>query len=140
MQLIIKFNRKNGGVKMIPKKIASIALVSLLIGISFILFNQSASAATKNIKPSKSMVEAFKPNKLTNTYLKIKSTGQDVKTIQFVLKELGYDTGAIDGIYGSKTENAIKKFQKSYKLTVDGIVGHNTWSKIMYFYDKWSNS
>jgi peptidoglycan hydrolase-like protein with peptidoglycan-binding domain len=66
------------------------------------------------------------------------STGEDVKTIQFVLKQLGYNTGTIDGIYGPKTLNSIKSFQKYYKLTVDGTVGNNTWNKIMSFYNKWS--
>jgi peptidoglycan hydrolase-like protein with peptidoglycan-binding domain len=123
---------------MFPKKIASIAIVSSLIVGTFMLFNESTSAAKQNISLSKSIVQKFKPNKLTNVYLKINSTGEDVKTIQFVLKQLGYNTGTIDGIYGPKTLNSIKSFQKYYKLTVDGTVGNNTWNKIMSFYNKWS--
>lgn len=54
------------------------------------------------------------------------STGGEVKEIQKRLKEWGYYSGNIDGIYGSKTYNAVKKFQKKNNLNVDGIVGEKT--------------
>lgn len=56
------------------------------------------------------------------------STNQamSVKEIQAALKKLGYYTGSVDGVSGSNTENAIKKFQKANKLTADGIVGAGT--------------
>jgi peptidoglycan hydrolase-like protein with peptidoglycan-binding domain len=53
-----------------------------------------------------------------------------IKEIQTALKKLGYYTGTVDGISGSNTENAIKKFQKDNKLTADGIVGNGT-SKLL---------
>ena len=54
------------------------------------------------------------------------STGEEVKAIQKKLKAWGYYNGDVDGIYGSKTYNAVKKFQKKNNLKVDGIVGENT--------------
>ena len=54
------------------------------------------------------------------------STGATVKTIQTKLKNWGYYTGAIDGIYGSKTTAAVKYFQRKNGLTADGIVGPKT--------------
>lgn len=54
------------------------------------------------------------------------SIGGEVKEIQKRLKEWGYYSGNIDGIYGSKTYNAVKKFQKKNNLNVDGIVGEKT--------------
>ena len=63
--------------------------------------------------------------------LKKGSTGSDVGVIQNNLKMLGYDPLIIDCIFGNKTENAVKKFQSSYGLAVDGIVGDNTWSKLI---------
>ncbi|WP_129692361.1 peptidoglycan-binding domain-containing protein [Gottfriedia acidiceleris] len=36
----------------------------------------------------------------------------------------------VDGIFGPVTENAVKKFQASNGLVVDGIVGKNTWGKL----------
>ena len=54
------------------------------------------------------------------------STGEEVKNIQTKLKSWGYYDGDVDGIYGSKTFNAVKKFQKKNNLKVDGIVGDET--------------
>jgi len=45
---------------------------------------------------------------------------------QKLLSSLGFYDGAIDGIQGSKTTEAIKKAQTFYGLTVDGVIGSNT--------------
>ena len=49
--------------------------------------------------------------------------GDDVKKLQEKLNALGYSCGSADGIYGTKTVNALKKFQTANKLEVDGIFG-----------------
>ena len=54
------------------------------------------------------------------------STGDEVKQIQQKLKAWGYYSGEIDGIFGSKTLQAVKDFQKANNLSVDGIVGEKT--------------
>ena len=54
------------------------------------------------------------------------SRGTEVKTIQEKLKRWGYYTGSVDGIYGSLTVSAVKKFQQKNGLTVDGIAGTKT--------------
>lgn len=54
------------------------------------------------------------------------SSGETVRTIQTKLKNWGYYTGAVDGIYGSKTTEAVKSFQRKNGLTVDGVVGEKT--------------
>lgn len=53
-------------------------------------------------------------------------TGSDVKTLQRNLNKLGFNCGAVDGIFGPKTQAAVKSFQRSAKITVDGIVGPQT--------------
>ena len=58
------------------------------------------------------------------------STGTEVRNIQTRLKNWGYMNGSADGIYGAKTEAAVKKFQKKHGLTVDGIAGPATLAKI----------
>lgn len=56
------------------------------------------------------------------------SVGEEVKKIQQKLKNWGYYDGAVDGIYGSRTEAAVRSFQKRNGLTVDGIAGPATLS------------
>ena len=58
--------------------------------------------------------------------LKNGSKGALVKTVQTKLKNWGYYTGAVDGVYGPKTVAAVKYFQKKNGLTQDGIVGAKT--------------
>lgn len=62
--------------------------------------------------------------------LKRGSSGSTVEKLQQRLKNWGYYSGDIDGIYGSHTESAVKKFQKNNGLTADGIVGPATAKKI----------
>ena len=54
------------------------------------------------------------------------SRGSEVRTIQDKLKRWGYYTGNVDGIYGTKTVNAVKYFQRKNGLTADGIAGPAT--------------
>ncbi|MBQ3010604.1 MAG: spore cortex-lytic enzyme [Oscillospiraceae bacterium] len=54
------------------------------------------------------------------------SSGETVKQIQTKLKEWGYYDGAVDGVYGSGTEKAVRYFQEKNGLTADGKVGQKT--------------
>lgn len=54
------------------------------------------------------------------------SSGEEVRRIQTKLKNWGYYTGAVDGIYGWQTESAVRSFQKKNGLTVDGVAGEKT--------------
>ena len=54
------------------------------------------------------------------------SAGSEVTSIQNVLKKKGYYTGAVDGIFGSRTLAAVKSFQRDAGLAVDGIAGPKT--------------
>ncbi len=62
--------------------------------------------------------------------LKTSSRGADVTYLQQCLTARGYGVGAIDGIFGSKTLEAVKSFQADSGLIVDGIVGVKTWEKL----------
>ena len=57
---------------------------------------------------------------------KVGSTGDEVRRIQKKLKELGYLSGSVDGIYGTKTKKAVISFQKNCGITADGICGPTT--------------
>ncbi|MFD2418000.1 N-acetylmuramoyl-L-alanine amidase [Amycolatopsis pigmentata] len=52
--------------------------------------------------------------------------GDDVFTLQDRLTELGYDAGRPDGLFGARTEKALRNFQRDYGLAVDGICGPAT--------------
>ena len=54
------------------------------------------------------------------------STGEQVRVIQSKLKNWGYYDGAVDGVFGSQTTQAVKYFQRKNGLTADGIVGPAT--------------
>ncbi|RFU70169.1 hypothetical protein D0469_08280 [Peribacillus saganii] len=65
--------------------------------------------------------------KFVNSYaLKIGSRGEEVKVLQRKLNALGYSVGTVDGVFGAKTDLAVKKFQSAHKLKADGIVGAAT--------------
>lgn len=65
-------------------------------------------------------------NNTVEALSKYGSRGTEVRTIQEKLKRWGYYTGSVDGIYGSLTVSAVKKFQQKNGLTVDGIAGPKT--------------
>ncbi len=54
------------------------------------------------------------------------SRGEEVRKIQTKLKNWGYYSGSVDGVYGWQTENAVRSFQKKNGLTVDGVAGEKT--------------
>lgn len=59
------------------------------------------------------------------------SSGSDVTRIQRELKAAGFNPGPIDGDFGPRTKSAVVAYQKKYHLTVDGIVGPQTWGKML---------
>ena len=61
--------------------------------------------------------------------IKYGSTGDDVRRLQEKLNEYGYGLDT-DGIFGVKTQSAVRDYQKNNGLSVDGIVGANTWGKL----------
>ena len=58
-------------------------------------------------------------------------TGEDVRTVQQRLKELGYYTGSVDGVYGNGSIAAVKAFQKNNGLTADGLAGSRTFQVLL---------
>jgi peptidoglycan hydrolase-like protein with peptidoglycan-binding domain len=56
--------------------------------------------------------------------------GADVKVLQERLKIAGFYYGNSTGIFGPITQEAVKRFQKAYNLTIDGIVGKATSAKL----------
>jgi len=65
--------------------------------------------------------------------VKKNSSGEKVTDIQRRLKLLGYNLGVtdIDGIFGTETENATRKFQQDRGLLVTGVIDHETWQELV---------
>jgi hypothetical protein len=87
-------------------------------------YDSSSSTSSSATKKSIPTLASATPN------LKKGSTGTEVKNLQ---KDLNYVMKSgldVDGDFGTKTETALKSFQKKYGLTVDGIYGSNSKKKM----------
>ena len=62
--------------------------------------------------------------------LKQGSKGSFVVALQYLLNQYGYNLST-DGIFGSGTAKAVQQFQTNNNLTLDGIVGRNTWQALL---------
>ncbi len=81
---------------------------------------------------------------VTETYpgtpLRLGSSGQEVRTIQTQLNRISRDyplipkITAVDGVFGTETEEAVRQFQQIFNLTPDGVIGKATWYKIKYLF------
>lgn len=54
------------------------------------------------------------------------SRGSEVRDLQKKLIQIGYQVGKVDGIYGKKTQSAVKRFQQEHGIKADGIAGTRT--------------
>ena len=93
---------------------------------------KSASAAAKDKATAtpKTTAAATATPTPAPTVLKNGSKGDEVKELQNKLIQLGYLTGKADGVYGTKTAEAVAAFQKASKLTADGVAGEKTLNKL----------
>lgn len=58
-------------------------------------------------------------------------SGYDIMVLQSVLKARGYAIEHVDGEFGGDLDELVRTFQKTYELDVDGIVGNQTWGKLL---------
>ena len=75
----------------------------------------------------------YRSNDISFPTIRKGDTGTAVKVLQLALVAYEYNIGkyGADGEFGLDTENAVKRFQKNSGIEVDGIVGRDTWSKLM---------
>ena len=91
------------------KKIMAYSLVFALIAVSFVFYGDTDNDTTAEAQ-----------------VLRQGTTGSHVREMQTRLRDWGYYTGAVDGIFGPQTEAAVRFFQRRNNLTVDGLVGKQT--------------
>ena len=77
-------------------------------------------------KPLGDHTPAKQPEETVYFNLRRGSKGTEVTRLQTALNAQGYDCGEADGIFGVKTEAAVRNFQRDNSLTVDGIAGRDT--------------
>ncbi len=94
------------------KKVWDIVVIILL---NLLIITLVVSVATENT-----------PATSVQVLSKLGSRGDEVRQIQRVLTRLGLYSGSIDGIYGVRTVNSVKQFQRNCGITVDGIAGPKT--------------
>ena len=87
-----------------------------------VLFSNAAIDAGSTQQPEADPIPTGKPTSI----LRPGAEGDEVKSVQNRLAELGYYAGDIDGLYGDGTETAVRFFQARNSLKVDGKVGPNT--------------
>ena len=88
------------------------------------LYSANAKKAPANV------TNTPKPTATPFTSFKHGDTGAEIKRMQTRLKELGYLNGKADGDFGDATEAAVRYFQQSNNLTVDGKAGQKTLDKL----------
>ena len=83
--------------------------------------------------PVPNIKEVFEMYGIEINYVKPGSHNEETRAVQQVMLDEGYDLGSFgaDSWYGDITEGAIRKWQEDNGLTIDGIVGKNTWQWIM---------
>lgn len=67
---------------------------------------------------------------MASPQLSFGSRGDVVLQLQQQLKAAGFDPGALDGIFGARTQAAVRAYQQANNLAVDGVVGPQTWAAL----------
>ncbi|MEH2045247.1 peptidoglycan-binding domain-containing protein [Nostoc sp.] len=99
---------------------------------------KSTTVATQAKRTTAVSAQAKKPSTTSSAtskrrnpnYLAKGDEGEDVRALQERLRVAGFYYGNATGIFGPITEESVKRFQDSYKLSVDGIAGPATLSKL----------
>ncbi|BAY38389.1 peptidoglycan binding domain-containing protein [Nostoc sp. NIES-2111] len=90
-----------------------------------------ASQKTHTAKMARSLPKANIKHQSNNvaqsgSIIKVGSKGETVKTAQNLLKQKGFYTASVNGVFDNKTRAAVIKFQKSKGLRADGVIGNRT--------------
>lgn len=71
------------------------------------------------------------PTRHDRPILQRRARGEEVAELQMLLRDAGFTPGAVDGIFGSQVEAAVRAFQQAKGLEVDGVVGSQTWDALL---------
>ncbi|MEH1939336.1 MAG: peptidoglycan-binding protein [Nostoc sp.] len=91
---------------------------------------KKATVVSTQAKKPSTTSSATSQRRSNPNYLTKGDEGEDVRALQERLRVAGFYYGNATGIFGPITEEAVKRFQDSYKLSVDGVVGPATLAKL----------
>ncbi len=112
---------------MIKSKPTRDAIVVTSVAAGFFLATPLVSEASEmEVSPSK----YSSPEPIQKQILRYGHTGYSVRVLQTELSKLSHYFGTIDGVYGPKTQEAVRNFQRSANIKADGVAGPNTLSKL----------
>lgn len=100
-------------------RIGAVALAALAVGSATAVFNMGHTSENVALSPY-----------VETAVLRQGSSGGEVKELQRRLKQWGYYSGAVDGVYGPATVEAVKYFQRKNGLTADGVAGKSTFAAL----------
>jgi peptidoglycan hydrolase-like protein with peptidoglycan-binding domain len=106
---------------------SSILFISCLTCLGFAPSSAGAALSNQN---SENLHLTYASVTETTQTLRPGDTGRQVEVLQKTLKQLGYYSDVIDGLYGNSTNLAVSKFQKAKGLIVDGVFGTTTKEKL----------
>lgn len=124
--------------RMKKNSVISSALFSVLIAFSPL----AAQAVPSHNHPSRldgnNEIQLAQNTQQDLPFLSPGSRGQAVLVLQIALKQLGFYSGLLDGVYedGFLLFKAVRKFQSSNGIPADGVVGPGTWKSIL---SKWTS-
>jgi transcriptional regulator with XRE-family HTH domain len=123
---------RRGGVGMWVAAAASIAVLAVALGVTLRLAGRDQPATTGSphtctFTTRDGRLYAGHSTK-SDGLTRLNDTGDVVVEVQCLLRRHGFDPGPIDGIFGEKTEQAVKSLQRAGHVVVDGKVGPQTWA------------
>ncbi len=104
------------------KKLLSVAALALALTATTVAGTAATVARIQQQPVETAVAEA--------AVLRQGSRGAEVKEVQRRLKQWGYYSGTVDGIFGAGTKQAVIAFQKKNGLTADGVVGRATYKAL----------
>lgn len=121
----------NCGAGNFKKLIANGSRSKAEISNAFLLYNKAGGKVLAGLtRRRKAEKELFDSGAINISVIKLGARGEAVKDAQRLLNAKGYDCGSVDGIFGKKTDAAVRLFQNANGLIIDGIIGAKTWEKL----------
>lgn len=108
-------------------RIGILPLVLLAFGIGQVPASSQSPDTSEPSTESSEGISTANPRPV----LSLGSEGERVSELQAMLKLLGYYSGAVDGVYRASTAAAVSAFQQVVGLQADGVVGPDTWSRLL---------